>query len=110
MKLDLARLSYDAKEYPFRDGAVLKIRPYPFSQGRTSFKAGALVIEGSVQCEMFKYCLVGWENVMGEDGKPIPCNDEVKHKIYDFKIAGMPEFVLGVVYEFFSEKENQEKN
>jgi hypothetical protein len=110
MKLDVAGLSYDAKEYPFKDGAVLKIRPYPYSQGQVSFKAGALVIDGRAQCEMFKHCLVGWENVVGADGKPIPCTDEVKHKIYDFKMAGMTDFVLGVVYDFVREKENQEKN
>lgn len=110
MKLEIAALSYDARDYEFQDGAVLKIRPYPFSQGQVIYRDGALVIDGKIQCEMFKYCLVGWENVVGEDGKPIPCNDQVKQKIYDFKMAGIPDFVIRTVYDFISEKEHQEKN
>ena len=34
-----------------------------------------------VQQELFCKCVVGWENVCDEEGKPIECTDEMKRKI-----------------------------
>lgn len=110
MKLNITDLSYDSKEYEYK-GAKLWIRPYPFSMSDTVIRADALVITGEKQFEVFDYCLPKWDNVVGSDGKPIPCNTEVKKKIYDFRVdPDMIQFVVEKSGAFKRRKEEEEKN
>jgi len=110
MKLDFTDLSYDPKWHDFGD-ARLEIRPYPSSLGNLLIRDKAVVISGKDRCEVFKYCLTGWERVIGADGKPLPCTNEVKQKLFDFNLN--PELIMFVMEksrQFEEAKEEEEKN
>ncbi|MBW2341223.1 MAG: hypothetical protein JRF50_12920 [Deltaproteobacteria bacterium] len=109
MKLDVTDLTYDPVWFDLGD-ARLNIRPFPASKSDVIFRNGSLVISGENQYEIFSYCLVDWENVVGADNKPLPCTDEVKQKVYDFQMGGIPLFVLKIVRGFDKRKADQEKN
>lgn len=110
MKLDFTDLSYDAKQYDFGD-ARLNIRPYPSSLGNILVRDQDMVISGSDRCKVFKYCLTDWENVVGADGKPLPCTDEVKQKLFDFNLnPKLIMFVMEKSRQFEKIKEEEEKN
>ena len=108
MQLNLDELSYDAKAYEF-DGALLSIRPYPSSLTTVSLTATGVMISGDEQAKIFAYCLVGWDNVVGADGKALECTPDVKKKIFDFRVAGIPNFVLLKSRQFEEEKAAAEK-
>ena len=117
LKIDFTNLSYDPKWYEFRDpagnaveGVRLKIRPYPLSQASFALRDGDLVFSQAEQCKMFRYALVGWDGVVGADGLPLPCIDEVKQKVFDFDLGGIPGFVLGKLREFRETLDKTEKN
>jgi hypothetical protein len=86
MIIDLAKVSYDGRWYDF-GGARLKIRPFPLSKSDVLVKEGAVVISGDEVCEMFQYCLVEWEGVLDAVGQALKLTEEVKKKIYDFKLG-----------------------
>jgi len=119
LKLD-TDLSYDGRWYDFETGEVvegpgpenacLKIRPQPFSASSITIRDGAMVISGEDQCQRFKDALEEMAHVVGADGKPLPCTDEVKQKIYDFRLGGIADFVLNKIWEFHRAKEREEKN
>ncbi|MBW1708160.1 MAG: hypothetical protein JRJ86_23895 [Deltaproteobacteria bacterium] len=109
LKLNLDKLTYDPQWHDFGEARLL-IRPMPMSKADIVMSDSGMVIKGDNQCQVFKYCLVNWENVVGADGKELPCNDEVKQKIFDFNLAGIPAFVLAKDREFRQAKAEQEKN
>jgi hypothetical protein len=90
MKLDLAKASYEGREFEFA-GATLTIRPYPASRSDIQFKDGAIVFPGASARDMFFYCLTKWENVIGTDDQPLKLTDDVKKKIFDFKLISAPD-------------------
>ena len=120
MKLDITKLSYDARWYNFEtgneveepgsEGVVLKIRPHPWSKGSVMLKDGALLFEGEERCRIFKECLVDWQGITGSDARPLPCTDDVKQKLFDFALGGISEFVMNQVIMFYVAKEQEEKN
>ena len=85
MKVDLSKVDYSGREYEF-GGAKLTIRPYPASRTDVQFRDGAIVLSGSSARDMFIYCLSKWENVVGSDDKPLKLTDDVKRKIFDFRL------------------------
>jgi hypothetical protein len=117
-KIDFTDLSYDPKWYDFADasggmveGVRLRVRPYPLSMASFTVKDDGLVFSQAEQCRMFKHALVGWEGVVGADGQPLPCTDEVKQKIFDFGLAPeLVEFVMAKAREFREVKAQVEKN
>ena len=109
MELDLTNLSYEPRWHKFGDCELL-IRPYPASMANFEMDGRKLVISGIETCEVFKYCLVDWKNVVDPEGKPLPCTDEVKQKVYDFRLAAMADFVLARSRQFAELKERAEKN
>ena len=110
MKIGINEITYDAVWYDFEDGSRLKIRVYPFSKASIAYKDGSMIFSGNDQCDMFKYCLVGWEGIEDQNGKALACTDEVKQKIFDFRLNGIPDFVAEKGRQVGSEKEEQEKN
>lgn len=110
MKLDLGKLSYDAQEYDFKDGAKLMIRPYPRSKSNLIVKDKGIALTGEDQCKIFKYCLVSWSDVIDANGKELKLTDDVKQHIFDFGVDGIPEFVLEKAKVFERKKEDEEKN
>jgi len=120
LKLDVTSLTYDPVWYDFETGlpakepsgdrAYLQIRPYPLSRSNTVFSEKGITLRGEDQCETFKYCLVGWKNVVDAAGKPLPCTDDVKQKVYDFNLAGIATFVGRVARVVEARKESEEKN
>ena len=112
MKLDLQSLSLDAKPFPFKDEAVLQIRPFPRIKQGTKYNPadGSLTMSGEAQYERFAYCLTGWEGVADENGQPIVLKDAVKKAIYDANWEGIADFVLIKSMQFDRQKEEAEKN
>ncbi len=109
MRLDITSLTYEPQWHEFGDCELL-IRPYPASRANFEITGDTLVISGGNLCEVFKHCLVDWKNVVGSDGTPLPCTDEVKQKVYDFRLAGIAEFVLRKARQFADRKASAEKN
>lgn len=113
MQLDFSNLSYDAREYEYEfDGqkCTMKIRPYPASLQNTVISKDGLVLQGDDQFEIFNYCLVSFSGITDANGKAIPCNKEIKKKIFDFNLSGIPAFVLGKSRVFEEEKAEAEEN
>jgi len=120
MKLDITKLSYDAKWYDFETGKMveepepgrnyLKIKPNPLSKGSVMLKDGALYFDGEERCRIFKECLVDWQGFTDADDKPLSLNDDVKQRIFDFAIGGISQFVMDKVLGFLRTKEKEEKN
>lgn len=119
LKIDLSSLR-DAKWYDFETGEVvaepastgvfLKIKPYPFSRSKVRLSENDIVITGQEQCKAFKESLEEMANVVGMDGKPVPCTDEAKQKIYDFRLGGIANFVIKKIWTFYATKESEVKN
>jgi hypothetical protein len=113
-------LSYDAKWYDFETGEEieksvagrpsLKIKPDPLSRSNMIVRDGGVVLTGEEQCRMFKESLVDMNAVVGADDKPLPCTDEIKQKIYDFRMGGIADFVMEKLWAFRARKETDEKN
>jgi len=86
MKIDISKVSYDGQWKDF-GGGRLKIRPYPASRQDVTLKEGAVILSGDAGFDMFSYCLEDWENYVGADDQPLKLTDDVKKKLYDFKLA-----------------------
>jgi len=119
MKVDLSKVDYNGKEFDF-GGAKLTIRPYPASRTDVQFRDGAIVLAGSSARDMFIYCLTKWDNVTGADDKPLKLTDDVKKKIYDFRLISaddedgnpiiMSDFVIRKARELSEEIASDAKN
>lgn len=116
MELSFSELSYDAKWYEYKD-AELEIRPYPSSltNAMISRDQESFMLSGAEQCKMFIYCLTGWRKVVDANGNAFKLTDEVKKKIFDFRIqnrefAELVNFVLSQNASIAIQKEEQEKN
>jgi hypothetical protein len=84
---NIEELTYEAEWTPFgKNGARLKIRPYPASKGDVVIKDGAMHLTGKAGLEMFCYCLTEWEG-FGSKGKVLPLTEDTKKKLYDFRIS-----------------------
>ena len=121
MKLDIGSLSYDPTWYDFAtgeavsdfnpDGAYLQVRPVPVIETEVLRRGDDLVIDGKSLCKIFKRALMAWKGFAGPDGKPLPdLTDDIKQKIYDFQLGGIPAFVDKKCVLFSVQKEADEKN
>ncbi len=112
MRLDLSGFSYDGIWYDFKDGARLKIRPYPASMATLVVRTDeGLVISGRDNFKIFDYCLTGSDNLdITINGEPVQLTQEVKKTIFDFQIEDIPAFVLGKVRGLEQREENAQKN
>lgn len=111
MKLEFSDLSYDSKWHDFKDGARLKIRPYPASKTNLRVNADGMQLSGEEQFDVFSYCLEEVENLeITVNGKPHSFDEKLKRLIFDFRIGGIPEFVMEKGRQFEAVKEEQEKN
>lgn len=114
--LDFKQLSYDARWHEFdATGEApfprLKIRPFPASMGSATITDKGMVLSGEDRLERFCYCLVDWDGVVdAETQAPIKLTDEIKRKVFDFDLAGIPAFVLSKGREWEIEKDADEKN
>lgn len=84
MKIDLSRVNYDGEWVDFGD-IRLKIRPMPASRVNIIVKDGGLVLSGGEGKEMFDYCLIDQDGIIGADDQPLKMTRAVKQMIYDFK-------------------------
>lgn len=120
MELNIDKCSYDGKWYDFGNGR-LKIRAYPASRQSFAVKDGNVVFPGETGLERFKYCLTAWENYVtpAPENKAITLTDEVKKKVYDFrlgeteidgKLMSISDFVTLKSDELFREMIVSEKN
>jgi hypothetical protein len=120
MKIDIAKASsYEGREYDYGE-AKLTIRPYPRSRADVMVKDGSLIITGNSMRDMFVYCLTKWEGVTGDNDQPLKLTDDVKRKIYDYKLGSivdengetvaMADFVNAKVREFDNEISGDIKN
>jgi hypothetical protein len=119
MELDISKCIYDGKWFDCGNGK-LKIRPYPASKLAFVVKDGGAVFSGEQNFEKFKFCLVAWEGFVtpAPENKPITLNDDVKKKIFDFRISVkdgdkevfISDFVTEKADELFKEAQVAEKN
>lgn len=121
LKLDWTNLTMDPRWYDFESGEMVKspegkegvfllIQPYPAELAKVVLRDDGLVISGEEQKAIFSHCLVNWHNVTGANDEPLECNDEVKEKVFQFQMAGIPNFVITKSREYDLEKKAQEKN
>ena len=109
MKLNLGDLSYDAKWHTFGDGR-LKIKPYVASNTNVIIKDGGVVVSGAEHWKIFKESLEECENIVDANGKPIQLTEQVKRLIFDFRLEGIPDFVVRKAIVFEQQKGIEEKN
>jgi len=111
MKINLKAMSFDAHEVPFKNDAVLMIRPYPRSRQSARYKnTGDIVLTGEDQLDRFNYCLTGWKGVADDAGNAIALTDEVKKAIFDANWEGVADFVLRESRKREEEMAASEKN
>lgn len=120
LTIDWADLSLDPKWYDFKSGEIatnpgnegvfLNIRPLPPEKSNLIVKERGLMVTGEQQKEMFMYCLTGWQGVIDANGKDLDCNEAVKEKVFDFKLGGIPDFVVLKSRDFADRKKESEKN
>ncbi len=111
MELLLDELNFDAKDYDFDDGGVLRIRPFPQSMDvQEIIPGGGIVMDGGQALKKFMYCLVGWSGVLDRNGNPVPCTEEAKKMVFDANMKGIPRFVRLKSEQFFQDKAVAEKN
>ena len=115
MQLDFSDISYEPRVYDFEEGSRLKIQPYPLSLANTVIENEQVVLTGKGQFSEFNYSLVDWEGVTDINGNPIPCSEEIKKKIYDFRLSNplfqkLVAFVLQKNAKVEQIKDEAEKN
>lgn len=122
LTLDFDDLTYSAQWYEFETGemvmdpaddderVLLKIRPQLTSKTDVVVKEKGIVLRGKEQCRVFKHCLMDWRNVTGADGQALECDNKVKQKVFDYRMGGIPVFVMNKLRQFDAEKEEEEKN
>lgn len=112
MKLDAAGLKakMDSAWYDFRDGARLRIKPYPRSKTRFVMQDGAAIFSGLDSLETFKFCLLEWEGVVDQDGKPIPLTDDLKIDLFNSGALGVSDFVIRKNVELLNAFGVEQKN
>ena len=120
MQLDFTNLSYDPKWYNFetgkaadkpgKTGAFLKVRPYPASMSNIIVTENGIELSGKNQADVFMYCLTDWAGIFDAKEKKLKCSEEIKKKIFDFSMSGIPGFVIQKSKLFEKEKAGMEKN
>jgi len=87
LKFDTTAVSYDYGMVEYKDGAELRLRPFPASKGSFEFnvKEDTMRLAGAEQFKIFNYCLGGCDGIDGADDKPLKLTDDVKKKIFDFR-------------------------
>jgi len=109
MKLDVSKETYDAQWYKM-EGCELKIRPYLVGQSDFIFRDGGIVQSGEDRWKMFNYSLIEWKNVTDSNGKDLILTDDVKRKVFDYELGGIPLFVIEKNNELIKKRKEQEKN
>jgi len=110
MKISISKVSTEPRWFPYQ-GARLKIRPILLSKTNTVLTPeGNIMLPGEELCSRFKEALMAWETVTDDDGKELPCTDEVKQIVFDHQMGGIPNFVLGKAFGDAAIKEEEEKN
>ena len=123
--LNWTDLSMDSKWYDFETGEVvagapakdapgafLKIRPYPNELTHVVIKDGGISVSGEEQKQIYDYCFEEFRgrDIVGADDQPLIFSADVKKKIYEFKLGGIPDFVLSKSRQFADKKAIAEKN
>ena len=114
MKLDFTGLSMDAKWHPYKYEDMeceLEIEPYPRDLRNFGMTPdGNLLISGKEQKKIFMRSLKNARNLTGADDKDIKLTEEIKEKIFDYQMLGIPNFVITESTGFNLQKEEAEKN
>lgn len=92
--MKIIKKNTEAKWFKFEGKVEFLIKPFRFSIMKLDD-----VSQGMLQ--QFKYCIVEWKGLVGEDDKPFKCDDENKEYIYDYYTD---------VREFVFEKQNELKD
>lgn len=114
MKLDFTGLSMDAQwhTHKFEDmECELEIEPYPRefrTFGITS--DGNLLISGKEQKKIFMRSLKNARGLTDAADKEISLTEEIKEKIFDFQMLGIPNAVIVAATGFNLQKEAAETN
>ena len=114
MKLDFIGLTMDAQwhTYKYEDmECELEIEPYPRELRNFGMTPdGNLLISGKEQKKIFMHSLKNARNLTDAAGKEISLTEDIKEKIFDFQMLGIPNFVITESAGFNFQKEGSEKN
>ena len=79
--LDFSKINYDSVAREFEEGVTLDIRPYPMSEEEIPVSNTSVPLKN--QKKKWLYVVSGW-NLKDAAGKNLPCNNEIKSKMFDF--------------------------
>jgi len=120
MELNIGKVSYEGQWFDFGNGRV-KIRPLPATKLNFTVRDGGTMIAGEQSFDRFRYSLEAWENFTtpAPDLKPIDLTDEVKRKLFDFRVGSavidgqevaLVDFVAQKAQEILAGIQSAEKN
>lgn len=82
MKINKSIIKEEWVKYPEDEEVEFLIRPFPSSQGLVP--PDDMEGQAHFNWKIFQYCVVDWKGIIGEDDKPLECNDENKKFIFDY--------------------------
>jgi len=114
--IDWTDLSMEPKWYDFNSGEVvgleepqgegqfLQIRPFPAQRASVVVKDDGILITGEQQKEIYDFCFLKMKGFVDANEKILELTVEVKLKIFEFKLEGIPDFVIMKSREFENKK------
>lgn len=121
-QFDFSKISYESKWFDYENEEGIKqkdqqleIRPYPHSLETLLIEdMNTLVVSEKNTCKKFIYCLTNWKGFVDAKGKPLPCTEEIKKKLYDFQVhldtTYLIRYVIDKADELRNKKDLLEKN
>lgn len=115
MQVDFSGISYDSQWFDYEgEKDAFKIRPYPQSMEKVTVKGpSSFELNERNVCDKFVYCCEDWK-LKDRTGKPIPCTNKNKEKLYDFAAKINAEekirFVIDTADKMRAGKLDSEKN
>jgi len=120
--IDWTDLSMEPKWYDFKsgdlvgleeprgEGAFLMIRPFP-AEGQNVIitQEGTILVTGEQQKEIYDFSFMKMKGFVDANGTSLELTDEVKLKIFEFKLEDIPDFVIMKSREFQNRKAEAEK-
>jgi len=91
----------------WEDGASFRLRPYPLTLLSEIGEGFEEMMTHTLK--MFRYCVVDWKGLEGEDGKPFACNDKWKQYVFDH-CPDLREFVMGIINSKMGGEDKESKN
>jgi len=116
MQFDLSKIVKDSKWFTFKstDGeqeAEVEITPFLADEEDWIIGDETFTIKGSSRLDKFVKHLKKWKKILDADGKPLPCNKEIKTLFFKYDFCPeLVNFVINKAGELRKTWEDSEKN